>query len=49
MSNRKKALTLFLNNKGRVEYNKLCLRCVHNCKQSFRAVIIECRRFKKQR
>ena len=49
MSNRKKALTLFLNDKGRVEYNKLCLRCVHNCKQSFRAVIIECRRFKKLR
>lgn len=46
---RKQALALFLNDKGRVAYNKLCLRCVHNCKQGFRAVIIECRRFKKQR
>lgn len=49
MSNRKKELALFLNDKGRVEFSKLCLRCVHHCKQSFRAVIIECPRFKKLR
>ena len=46
---RKQELYLFLNDKGRVAYNKLCQKCVHICKQSFRTLIIECPRFKKQR
>ena len=29
---RKKELSLFLNDAGRVEYNILCRRCVHECK-----------------
>lgn len=46
---RKQALAFFLTDKGRVAYNRLCLRCTHDCKQSHRAVIIECQRFEKRR
>ena len=46
---RKKELIFFLTDKGRVAYNRLCLKCTHDCKQSHRAVIIECRRFEKRR
>ena len=45
---RKHELAFFLTEHGRVAHNKLCLRCKHNCKQSYRAVIIECRRFEKR-
>ena len=34
--------SLFLSEKGRRKYNKVCKRCVHNCKQSFRAVVLSC-------
>ena len=48
MSNRRKReLVFFLTGKGRVAYNRLCLKCTHDCKQSHRSVIIECRRFDK--
>ena len=30
---------------GRRTYNDLCRSCLRNCKQSFRAVIIECPRY----
>jgi len=46
---RKKELTFFLTDKARVAFNMLCLKCIHDCKQSHRAVIIECRQFKKRR
>ncbi len=29
--------SFFLNDRGRKAYNTLCRRCVHDCKQSFRA------------
>ena len=32
----------FLDDRGRRAYNELCRRCEHDCKQSFRAVIIQC-------
>ncbi len=34
---------------GRRTYNELCRKCIHNCKQSYRAVIICCRKFKAKR
>ena len=34
--------SFFLNDRGRMAYNTLCRRCIYNCKQSFRAVVIEC-------
>ena len=46
---RKREQVFFLTDKGRVAYNRLCLKCNHDCKQSYRAVIIECRRFEKRR
>ena len=46
---RKKELSLFLNNAGRVEYNALCRRCVHECKQPHKAKVAECRRYLSKR
>ena len=40
---RKHELSLYLNDRGRVTYNELCRKCPHGCKQSFRAVVIDCR------
>ena len=39
---RKLELSFFLNDRGRVTYNDLCRKCQHECKQSFRAVVIDC-------
>ena len=39
---RKQELSLFLNEHGRVEYNSLCRRFVHTCKQAYRVLVIEC-------
>lgn len=37
--------SFFLGSDGRRKYNDLCRRCVHPCKQSFRAVILACPRY----
>ncbi len=43
MSKSKKSeWSLFLNERNRISYNKLCRRCINSCKQSFRAVVISC-------
>lgn len=39
---RKEEWAFFLNDRGRIAYNALCRRCVHNCKQSFCAAVIIC-------
>ena len=46
---RKLELAFFLTESGRVAYNKLCLCCKHECKQSYRAVVVQCGRFEKRR
>lgn len=46
---RKQELNFFLNDMGRVNYNVLCRRCVRSCKQSFRTVVVECRRYLSKR
>ena len=46
---RRQELAFFLTESGRVVYNKLCLCCKHECKQSYRAVVVQCRRFEKRR
>ena len=38
----------FLNDRGRKAYNTLCRRCVHDCKQSFRADLIDCPHFSRK-
>ena len=45
----KRELSLFLNDQGRVEYNTLCRRCVHNCKQAYKVLVIECGRYLSKR
>ena len=39
---RKYELSFYLNDRGRVTYNELSPKCQHGCKQSFRAVVIDC-------
>lgn len=46
---RKHELSFYLNDRGRVTYNELCRKCQHGCKQSFRAVVIDCPRYLSKR
>ena len=46
---RKQELSFYLNDRGRVTYNKLCRKCQHGCKQSFRAVVVDCPRYLSKR
>ena len=38
----KQELAFFLNSRGRKTYNDLCRKCQRDCRQSSRAVIVEC-------
>jgi len=38
----------FLGANGRRQYNRVCKGCVHDCKQSFRADLIACPRYKRK-
>lgn len=42
---RKQEWALFLNERNRIAYNELCRKCQHLCKQSFKALVIECPKF----
>jgi len=39
----------FLDIDGRRKYNEQCRRCVHDCKQSFRVIIVSCPVYKSKR
>ena len=41
---RKQELSFYLNDRGRVTYNELCRKGQHGCRQSCRAVVIDCPR-----
>ena len=41
--------SLFLSPRGCRTYNKLCRRCVHPCKQSFRVLVVDCPRYYSKR
>ena len=45
----KHELSLFLNEQGRIQYNEICQQCSLECKQSFRAVLFVCGRFKERK
>lgn len=45
----KEEWTFFMSELGRRKYNDLCRKCVHDCKQSFRAMIIHCPKYKSKR
>lgn len=50
MSKKKKEeWAFFLNDRGRITCNALCRRCVHDCKQSFRAMVIVCPHYHSKR
>ncbi|MBS5703622.1 MAG: hypothetical protein KHW93_07285 [Butyricicoccus pullicaecorum] len=34
---------------GRRTYNKFCRGCIHDCKQSFRAVVVSCPHYRSKR
>lgn len=42
---RKQEWAFFLNDRNRITYNDLCRKCVCECKQSHRALVIECPRY----
>jgi len=46
---RKFEMSFFINSKGRIEYNSLCRACVNDCKQSHKAIILTCPKFKSKR
>lgn len=42
----KREWALFINPKtGRKNYNDLCRKCLRQCKQSYRVIVVSCRRF----
>lgn len=45
---RKIEWAIFLNAKNRITYNKLCLQCRKDCKQSFRVKVIDCPKFERK-
>ena len=34
--------SFFIGDSGRRKYNRFCVRCIHDCKQSFRVNLIAC-------
>lgn len=46
---RKQEWALFLNERNRITYNVLCRKCVNDCKQSFRVLVIECPKYLSKR
>ena len=42
MSNKRRLeWSFFLNDRSRITYNELCRKCQHECKQSFRSVVVD--------
>lgn len=33
----------------KIEYNKLCAKCANECKQNFRAEVVQCQLYQKQK
>ena len=40
--------SFFIGDSGRRKYNRVCVRCVHDCKQSFRVDLISCPGFSRK-
>jgi len=46
MSNKRRLeMSMFINSKGRIKYNRLCKACTRDCKQSHKALIIDCPKY----
>ena len=39
----------FLNERNRITFNAFCRGCTHDCKQSFRAIVVLCPRYYSKR
>lgn len=39
---RKQEWSFFLNDRNRITFNELCLKCINDCKQSFRVIVVQC-------
>ena len=46
---RKEEWSFFLNDKGRIAYSALCRQCARACKQSHRAIMIQCKKYLSKR
>lgn len=46
---RREEWDFFLSRRNRITYNDLCRNCRHDCKQSFRAQIVACRKYRSKR
>ncbi|MDD2971763.1 MAG: hypothetical protein PHE02_06495 [Lachnospiraceae bacterium] len=46
---RKLEWSFFLNNRNRITYNSQCRQCRRLCKQSFRAIIVDCPPYQSKR
>lgn len=42
-------MVFLLNDRSRITYNELCRKCQHECKQSFRAVVVDCPKYLSKR
>ena len=50
MSNKRRLEWSFcLNDRSRITYTELCRKCQHECKQSFRAVVVDCPKYLSKR
>ena len=50
MSNKRRLeWSFFLNDHSRITYNELCRKCQYQCKQSFRAVVVDCPKYLSKR
>ena len=41
--------SFFLDRGGCIRFNRICRKCIHSCKQSFRMIIIACPRFRRKK
>ena len=42
-------MAYFINDKGRIQYNEQCVRGTYDCKQSYRAILVCCPRYRSKR
>ena len=45
----KQEWTIFIGGNGRRQYNALCVKCSRECKQSYRVIVCECRKYESKR
>ena len=45
----KEEWAFFLDERGRKKYSELCRKCERSCKQSFRAIVIQCPHYQSKR